>query len=306
MPTSYTDQFYLFDPGNADGTYGTFPYAVTANVYTYIDNNNNGFIEPGNGDTINGNVVTYVWVGDTVTMNGVTITGVTFYTQAGIEYFTPTDGTVLVNGNISSATWVPQSTRIAVSRLGPPCFTAGTRIRTPDGDVPVENLAVGDLVATLDNGPQPIRWIGHKTTVGTGAHAPVCITQGALGNTRELLVSPQHRMLLQDWRAEVYFGEPQVLAAAKHLCNGDTIYVRETAEIEYFHILFDNHEIIFAEDAPSESYQPGSYLLDGDAELRQELLDLFPELETRQPSEIWRTARMPLKSAEARMLAART
>ncbi len=298
MPTSYTDQFYLFDP------YGTpVPAAVTVNVFTYIDNNDDGFIGTGNGDSINGSLVTAVWVGDTVTINGVTITGVTFYTAAGIDYFTPTDGSVLVNGTITATTFVNTSTQVAVGALSPPCFAAGTRIRTPQGDVPVENLQAGDMVETLDHGPQPLRWIGRRTVDGTGKHAPVCISKGALGNDRDILVSPQHRMLLRDWRAEVYFGEPEVLAAAKHLCNGDTIYVSARPQVEYFHLLFDNHEILFAENAPSESYQPGEYLLETDRAIHSELLDIFPRLETSAPSEIWAPARLPLKSAEVRLLA---
>lgn len=302
MPTSYTDQFFLFDPGSTSGPYA-LPFAATVFTYTYIDNNDDGFIEPGNGDTINGDTVTRVWVGDTITLDGVVITGVTFYTAEGNEYFTPTDGTILSDGTITAVTFVSISTQIDVTQLSPPCFVAGTLIRTTNGDVAVEDLQVGDMITTLDHGPQPIRWIGRRVVSGRGKFAPVRILKGAMGNTRDLLVSPQHRMLLQDWRAEVYFGVSEVLASAKHLCNGDTIHVQECAEVAYFHILFDQHEIVFAEGAASESFLPGAYLLEADKAVREELQELFPELENGDPADIWQMARFSLKQAEAALLA---
>ena len=82
------------------------------------------------------------------------------------------------------------------------CFTRGTLIKTDQGERPIEELAAGDMVLTMDHGYQPIRWIGSSKRAATGDLAPILIRKGALGNDRDLRVSPQHRMLLQGWQAE--------------------------------------------------------------------------------------------------------
>lgn len=184
------------------------------------------------------------------------------------------------------------------------CFTRGALIRTPDGDVAVEDLAEGDLVETMDNGAQPIRWIGRRVISAGMLDAaprlrPVRIRQGALGASRDLMVSPQHRMLLTGDRAEMMFGVDQVLAAAKDLIDGDLILMGPAEDVEYFHILFDDHEIIFAENAPTESFHPGEQALStATARMQAEILELFPELADQRSSRP--TARMVLKSHEAR------
>ena len=127
------------------------------------------------------------------------------------------------------------------------CFTRGTLIKTDQGERPIEELAAGDMVLTMDHGYQPIRWIGSSKRAATGDLAPILIRKGALGNDRDLRVSPQHRMLLQGWQAELLFGELEVLATAKSLLNDHSILRDEGGEVEYFHMLFDTHEIIYAE-----------------------------------------------------------
>ncbi len=183
------------------------------------------------------------------------------------------------------------------------CFADGTGIETDKGRVLVENLRVGDQVMTRDNGLQKIRWIGSRKVKAEGEMAPICITKGALGNARDLMVSPQHRMLIEGWQAELLFGEGEVLAAAKDLINGDTIYRRPGGEVEYFHILFDSHEIIYAEDAPSESFHPGQQSMSVlEEEVRDEIYELFPALR-KDLSEFGPAARFSLRSFEAEMLA---
>ncbi len=183
------------------------------------------------------------------------------------------------------------------------CFARGTQISTNRGEVAIEDLEIGDMVNTMDNGLQPIRWIGKRTVPATGKLAPIVFKAGALGNTRDLRVSPQHRMLVNDWRAETLFGEFEVLSAAKHFVNGDTIYVDEGGEVEYFHILFDTHEIVFAEGAASESFHPGEEGAEAvDPEQFEELMTLFPELRDNLNA-YGPSARMTLKAHEGRMLA---
>lgn len=179
------------------------------------------------------------------------------------------------------------------------CFAQGTLIDTSRGPVAIEDLAIDDLVMTRDNGVQPIRWIGHSTVAGKGKFAPIRIKKGTLGNTRDLRVSPLHRMLICGWRAELMFGEAEVLACAKHLVNGDTIFADPCDQVTYFHLMFDSHQIISAESCPSESYFPGPTTLDSiDQEMRDELFALFPELESNAKS-YGQTARMCTRGEES-------
>lgn len=272
----YTDQALGgdFDPANPPG----LPGPVTVISITLDDVDNDGFIRADGSDTVNGSIVTRVWVNDTVTIDGVTYTGTTFYTEDNSRYFTPNDGSVLVAGTATSATYVTVSTEMPVGDLGPPCFTAGTMIDTVGGEVLIEDLEIDDLVLTKDHGAQPIRWIGRRKVAGQGAFAPILFKVGSIGNTRDLRVSPQHRMLLQGWRAELYFGEDEVLCAANKLLNDSTIINAPCEVVEYVHLMFDRHEVIFAEGAPSESFLVGEYLCGEGSALQSEIQALFPEV----------------------------
>ena len=104
------------------------------------------------------------------------------------------------------------------------CFASGTLIETPEGPRFVESLREGDEVNTLDAGPQPIRWVGHVRVPGDGVNAPIPIARGALGNIRDLWVSPNHRMLLRGSKAELMFGEDEVFVAAKHLSERNNYF----------------------------------------------------------------------------------
>ena len=274
---TYTDQALggSFDPGSPPG----LPSTVTVISITLNDVDNDGFIRADGSDQVNGSNVTNVWVNDSVTIDGVTHVGTTFYTADGARYFTPNDGSVLTAGTATATSYVTNSTQMPVGDLGPPCFTAGTMIEAPDGEVLIEELEVGDLVITKDHGPQPIRWIGRRIVSGRGEFAPVLFKAGALGNTRDLMVSPQHRMLLQDWRAELIFGEDEVLCAANKLLNDCTIRKAPCDSVEYIHLMFDTHEVIYAEGAPTESFLAGEYLCGEGSALLHEIQTLFPEFD---------------------------
>jgi len=182
------------------------------------------------------------------------------------------------------------------------CFTAGTLIDTQVGQVAIEQLCAGDMVKTLDHGMQAIRWIGSTTVDAIGKNAPIWIEKGTLGNTRDLKVSPQHRILLCDWRADLLFGVPQVLSAATHLVNDDTIRRMEGGQVEYFHMMFDTHEIVFAEGCPTESFHPGAVGIGALGEnARDEIFALFPQLRLNLAS-YGETSRMSLKAYEARAI----
>jgi hypothetical protein len=184
------------------------------------------------------------------------------------------------------------------------CFARGTRIKTISGNVAIEDLRVGDLVITKDNGYQPIRWIGSRKVPAQGNMAPILIREGTLGNSRDLKVSPQHRMLLQGWTAKILFGEFEVLVAAKFLINDHSIVRVEGGDVEYFHVLFDRHQIIFGEGCPSESFHPGKQSFKTlDQATRDELITLFPELEKDNFDSYGSSARMSLKRIEGVLLA---
>jgi hypothetical protein len=111
-------------------------------------------------------------------------------------------------------------------------------------------------------------------------------------------------MLLRGWQASLMFGEAEVLVAAKALINDRTILRQEGGEVDYFHLLFDQHQIVFAEGAPSESFHPGREGLRGlDAATRAELLELFPELASEGAEDYGSAARLSLRDYEGRLLA---
>ncbi|MGB0506247.1 MAG: Hint domain-containing protein [Pikeienuella sp.] len=182
------------------------------------------------------------------------------------------------------------------------CFARDTKIRTTSGETAVQNLSVGDKIETRDNGVQTIRWIGSRLAPAVGPLAPIAFAAGLFGNENVLRVSPLHRILVQGWRAEMLFGEREVLVAAKHLVNGDSVYVDAGGVVEYHHILFDNHEIIYANGVPTESLHPGRESIDGfGLEAREEIFSLFPELR-KDLDGYGPMARSCLKGYEAKVL----
>lgn len=133
-------------------------------------------------------------------------------------------------------------------------FTRGTRITLATGaQVPIEDLKIGDRVLTRDAGAQEIRWIGHSTLRAEGAFAPVVIRAGTLNNADDLVVSPDHRLFVYQRSDMIGAGRPELLVKARHLVNGDTVYVLKGGYVDYFQILFDRHYIIYAEGIAAES-----------------------------------------------------
>lgn len=133
-------------------------------------------------------------------------------------------------------------------------LACGTRITLPDGrQQPIETLAPGTRVLTRDHGPQPLRWIGRITLRAQGGFAPVVIAAGVLGNTAELVVSQDHRILL--YRRDRHPDQPtsELLVRARHLLDGQRIFLRAGGFVEYFSLVFDRHEIVYAEGIPAES-----------------------------------------------------
>lgn len=186
-----------------------------------------------------------------------------------------------------------------------PCFVAGTMIRTPWGEVAVQDLSPGDMVLTHDNGPQPVRWIGQRAVAAQGRLAPIHIRANTFGAHDELLVSPQHRVLIRDSLAELLFGEAEVLIAAKDLVNDSSVRVREGGEVNYVHILFDEHQVVFSAGLATESFLPGPQVTHSlESEIVDEICAIFPEIDRETGLGYSAAARRTLRAFEARVLVA--
>lgn len=193
-----------------------------------------------------------------------------------------------------------------------PCFTPGAVIATPRGEIPIEALKVGDRVFTRDHGIQDIAWIGGrelsaKEMAETPNFQPVMVRAGSLGPNlpdTDLLLSPNHQLLIAGRQNELYFDENEVLAAAKHLTHLDGVeQVEAKSGIEYIHMMFAQHEIVLSNGAWTESFQPGDYSLRGvGAAQRREIEYLFPELKTKAGVEGYSAARTVLRSHEAKLI----
>ncbi|WP_170325718.1 Hint domain-containing protein [Ruegeria arenilitoris] len=189
-------------------------------------------------------------------------------------------------GPMSTGNW--KITEGDLNPDNPPCFVAGTLIETETGSRLVEELTVGDKVCVSNGQTLPIIWIGKRTLSAQILHIqpkfrPVLIKRDALGKAqpdRDLYVSPQHRIVIEGWRAELLFGEPMVFSAAIHLVNDDTIrQVKADEPVTYFHIACERHTILTSHGLRSESLYLGDRVLNSfGREDVDELREIFPEL----------------------------
>ncbi len=187
-----------------------------------------------------------------------------------------------------------------------PCFVTGTRVLTPKGDVKVEDLQIGDLVMTQDDGPQPLRWIGRRQVQATGKMAPIRIEKNTFGRHRTLMVSPLHRVLIEDYKAELLFGEPEILIAARDLVNDQSVRRIEGGDVEYVHIMFDKHQVVFSEGLPTESFLPGPQTVKAfEQEIIDEICTIFPELDPMTGQGYSPAVRRTLRRFEAELLMAK-
>lgn len=191
------------------------------------------------------------------------------------------------------------------------CFTPGTWLATPGGPRQIEALCPGDLIETRDNGPQPVLWTGHRRMSGARLYAmphlrPIRFRSGALGSGRpdqDLLVSPQHRMLVKGPSAQALFNTSEVLVAAENLVNDFSVVVDHTArDVVYVHVLLERHNIVWANGLETESFHPSNTALDMiDAGQRAGLLALLPSI-ADNPQSYGDYARRNLSASEAAIL----
>lgn len=193
------------------------------------------------------------------------------------------------------------------------CFTPGTAIMTPDGARDVASLMEGDFVQTQDNGKAEVLWIGRRTVSGARMQAqphlrPIRLREGALDKDvpdAGLLVSPDHRMVLRGARARTLFNADEVLVSAKNLVNDRTVVrAHGLSHVTYIHMLLGQHEIVFANGVPTESFHPASAAL---GSLRDEeqarLLTRVPEIKGN-PMAYGGYARRTLSASDAAVLQA--
>ena len=169
------------------------------------------------------------------------------------------------------------------------CFTPGTRIRCEDGDKLIEHLGEGDRIQTRDNSSQEVLWIGKRHITGARLYAmpelrPVRIRAGALGlevPDEDLIVSPQHRMLIKGRRAQALFNTDEVLVAAEDLIDERRVVLDYSIkQVTYYHMLLENHEIVWANGVETESFHPANTALESiEVSQLSRLVEKFPELE---------------------------
>jgi Hint domain len=199
-------------------------------------------------------------LGDTVGVIRVVIGG------TPVEYFFILDG----SGTEASMNAFGQGA-IGLTNIDfTPCFCTGTMIATPSGSRAVERQVAGDLVLNDAGEAHPIHWIGRsRISLANLRRNPdmnaIRIPAHAFGATQpdaDLFVSPQHRIVLEGPAAELLFGEARVLAAAKHLVGTFAEKTVPDADVEYYHILTEAHEILILNGLPTESFQPARRMID--------------------------------------------
>lgn len=212
---------------------------------------------------------------------------------------------------VHSALRQPASQQGAESAGAVICFTPGTRILTPDGVRPIEELREGDRVQTKDNGAQEIQWMGQRRMSGARLFAmpklrPIRIRAGVFGldePDEELLVSPEHRLLVKGRIAQSLFNTSEVLVAARDIVDNRNVCVDLAArEVTYVHLMLPRHEILFANGVESESFHPAQAALSTlDRDDRRRLLDSLPQI-GRDPASYGDMARRNLTGSEAAIL----
>ncbi|MDA8747649.1 Hint domain-containing protein, partial [Litoreibacter sp.] len=147
-------------------------------------------------------------------------------------------------------------------------------------------------------------WIGQRTVQAEGVMTPIQIDANTFGKHRALSVSPQHRVMIRDQKAELLFGQDEVLVAAKDLVNDTSVrQCASAATVTYVHILFDEHQVIYSEGLLTESFLPGPQTMNGfEAETVNEICTIFPELDPETGLGYGTAARTSLKAFEAQLL----
>ncbi len=221
-----------------------------------------------------------------------------FFNTGGAWYFIPAPGSAFTVGATLGSY---QSHVVGWNYSDVTCFVRGTRIRTGSGELPVEDLRAGMMVETLDAGLQELQLVLQRKIPAVELAEnpklrPVFMPAGSLGNglpLRDLRVSRQHRMLVSSPVVQRMFGQNGVLVSAIKLAALPGICVdMQTPRVEYFHLLFDDHQVVFAEGTPSESLYTGELALNAlPQEAVEEIFEILPQV-----------ARLDYQSKPARLI----
>lgn len=208
--------------------------------------------------------------------------GTVFYSTIPLDYYSQTNNSAITPSEILS---------LLHNTVDVLCFANGTLIDTAKGPVAVEHLCIGDMIQVLGGSYEPLRWIGRTVVTRPQMRrspnlAPVRISAGAMGvglPIRDLWVSRQHRVMVSSGPLRNLTGEPAALVAACKLVNLSGIDLDESIEeVIYFHLLFDRHQIVWAEGLPTESLFMGKQTDKTLTELQyQEIEALFPHLSVK-------------------------
>lgn len=261
------DDTFVYAPGDGLDTITDFNAGNTGTLDDG-DSTNNDFIDlSGYYDALS---ELYADQADDGILNQSNATGPNAVDYSNNDQFAPSEGITFSGASADNSSFTTENTGVV-------CFTSGTAIRTPKGDVLIDELRIGDLVNTMDNGPQRIAWIGRSSFSADALQAnpklrPVLIPKGIMGAERNLLVSRQHAMLM----------DRDHLVRATHLVDLAGLSVRVAhgkTNVTYIHLMFDEHEVIFAENVASESFYPGPMALSMmEPAERDEMLLIFPDI----------------------------
>ena len=198
--------------------------------------------------------------------------------------------------------------------VNPPCFLPGTLILTPLGERRIEDLRPGDLVETMDDGPQPVvdllRTRIPAARLRAEPHlAPVRLAAHALGDglpRRNLMLSPRHCLLWECGSCELLFGSDQVLVSAMdHPMTEPVPPSQLRFGLSYLHLILARHQIIFAEGIPTETFLLGPSIYRGASpSVRARLSSLFPNCDPEGGHDWPQSARPVIRPWEARLLVA--
>lgn len=251
-PLSFADELVM------DDTYQLHRSARRARLTLALDEDGPGFIlaEDSQLGTIGNQVVLDCCI-TIMAPDGTTFEGLIFVEieADGVEdiYFLPL-ATIIADTDYRLVGIDRHTATTRFAEVACVSFTRGTHITMASGrQMPIEDLKAGDKVLTRDDGPQEIQWVGQTTLRATGSFAPVVIKKGVLHNENDLVVSPDHRLFVYQRQDRLGAGRSEVLVKVKHLINGDTVYQQDGGFVDYFQLLFDDHQIIYAEGIAAES-----------------------------------------------------
>lgn len=319
MPSDYIA--YAYHLGSLGDDAGKENSTATAVQITFTDSNSDGLIKEESSDLIEGKTVETMKDESILKLDdGGTVKGWYATCEVGGEtevYFVPTDGTIPADDKLKEDIDLQGEQKGDIDDLTPvvPCFTAPSLISTIRGLVPAGEVCPGDLVLTRDNGFQTVRWVGHRSLSKAelavfASLRPIRIRRHSFGPNipeRDLIVSRNHRILIESSAAQLNFGESEVLVAAKHLINRsyvDTIKPGfAQGALTYVHIMFDQHELVHSDGTWTESFCPGPQILKGfQRDQQDELFTLFPDLREQKTQLGYELARLELKKSEVAVL----